>query len=147
MPEIPMIRPWRAPGRSVGESIQERIFGLLTEAGSRPGVDGEGDIAFRIQGQRLFVRTIEEDVTLLCVFGQWSVDELDADRMALLSACNEVCASLSVVKARLTGRVVMVSAEHVVTAHSDLEALVTLSVGLVRLAVQVWNDALGRIPG
>ena len=128
--------------------LRGRVLDALLDEGFRPDIDEDGDVAVKVQGQQLYVRCVEGDVTILRVFGQWRLgDAVSADELSRLRACNAVTGRLSVAKTTLSGDVLVSSAEHVVTPGTPLGMVVTTSLELVLTAVNLWHDALGQVTG
>jgi hypothetical protein len=127
--------------------LRGRVLDVLIDEGYRPDIDEDGDVAVKVQGQQLYVRSTEGDITVLRVFGQWRLDDTAADELSLLRACNAVTRRLSVAKATLGDGVLVVSADHVVTAGTPFEVVLTSSLELVLTAVAMWHDVLGGAAG
>lgn len=128
--------------------LRGRVLDVLIDEGYRPDLDPDGDIAVRVQGQQLYLRCAEGDLTILRVFGQWRLGEgVVDDELALLQACNSVTGRLSVAKTTLADGVLIASAEHVVTPATALSMIVLTSLELVLTAVTLWHEALGEITG
>ena len=124
--------------------LRGRVLDALLDEGFRPDIDDDGDVAVKVQGQQLYVRCIEGDLTILRIFGQWRLgDAVSSDELARLRACNAVTARLSVAKTVLAGDVLVSSAEHVVTPGTPLAMVLTTSLELVLTAVNLWHEALG----
>ena len=117
------------------------MLDVLLDEGYRPDIDDDGDVAVKVQGQQLYVRCTEGDFTVLRVFGQWRLDDVDADELALLRACNSVSSRLSVAKTTLGDRILVVSADHLVTTATPLQLVVTSSLELVLTAVNLWHES------
>lgn len=128
--------------------LRGRVLDVLIDEGYRPDIDGDGDVAVKVQGQQLYLRCTEGAVTILRVFGQWRLDDSVAgDELARLRACNSVTARLSVAKTTLGGDILVASAEHVVTTATPLKSIVGTSLELVLTAVNLWHEALAQLTG
>ncbi|MBC7639792.1 MAG: hypothetical protein H7231_08440 [Rhodoferax sp.] len=128
--------------------LRGRVLDVLIDEGYRPDIDGDGDVAVKVQGQQLYLRCTEGAVTILRVFGQWRLDEdVAGDELARLRACNSVTGRLSVAKTTLGGDILVASAEHVVTTDTGLKSIVGTSLELVLTAVNLWHEALAQITG
>jgi hypothetical protein len=124
--------------------LRGRVLDVLFDDGYRPDIDADGDVAVKVQGQQLYVRCTEGDITVLRVFGQWRLgDAVPDDELSLLRACNAVSSRLSVVKTTLGDGILVVSADHVVTPATPLSTVVTSSLELVLTAVNLWHESLG----
>jgi hypothetical protein len=136
------------PPSSNDHPLRGRVLDALMDEGFRPDIDDDGDVAVKFQGQQLYIRCVEGDVTILRVFGQWRLgDAVTTDELTRLRACNAVTARLSVAKATLADDVLVASAEHVVTQGTPLAMVVTTSLELVLTAVNLWHEALGQLTG
>jgi hypothetical protein len=123
--------------------LRGRVLDALIDQGLRPDIDGDGDVAFTVNDQQLFVRCSEGEVEIMRVFGQWQIqDELLADRLHLHETCNELTLQLNIVKAGLANDTLVVTAEHVITPQSDVNALTAVSVQLVLAGVQMWHERI-----
>jgi hypothetical protein len=135
------------PPPSDQRPLRGRVLDVLLDEGYRPDIDDDGDVAVKVQGQQLYVRCTEGEITVLRVFGQWRLDDVDADELSMLRACNSVSSRLSVAKTTLGDRILVVSADHLVTTATPLQLVVTSSLELVLTAVNLWHEALGEIRG
>ncbi len=128
--------------------LRGRVLDVLLDEGYRPDIDPDGDVAVKVQGQQLYLRCAEGDITVMRIFGQWRLgDSVVQDELSRLRACNTVTARLSVAKTTLADDILVVSAEHVVTASTPLQQIVTTSLELVLTAVNLWHEALAEITG
>jgi hypothetical protein len=124
--------------------LRGRVLDVLFDEGYRPDIDPDGDVAVKVQGQQLYLRCTEGEVTVLRVFGQWRLgDAVPDDELALLRACNDVSSRLSVVKTTLGEGILVVSADHVVTSGTPLKVVITSSLELLLTAVNLWHESLG----
>ena len=135
------------PPPSGERPLRGRVLDVLLDEGYRPDIDDDGDVAVKVQGQQLYVRCTEAEVTILRVFGQWRLDEVAADELALLRACNVVNGRLSVAKTTLGDHILVVSADHLVTPATPLQTVLVSSLELLLTAVNLWHEALGEITG
>jgi hypothetical protein len=111
--------------------------------GLAPDIDGDGDVAFTVQEQQLFVRCTEGDFQIMRVFGQWAIsDTVPSDPLTRLATCNEITLQLNVVKAGLANDTLVVTSEHIVDQTSNVPALVTVSIQLVLAGVQMWHERI-----
>jgi hypothetical protein len=123
--------------------LRGRVLDALIDQGLRPDIDGDGDVAFTVQDQQLFVRCTEGDFQIMRLFGQWAIsDAIPADPLTRLAACNELTLQLNIVKAGLANDTLVVTAEHVITPQSDVNALTAVSVQLVLAGVQMWHERI-----
>jgi len=128
--------------------LRGRVLDALIDEGLEPNIDADGDVAFAIQEQQLFVRCIEGDFTIMRVFGQWQVGEdVPQDALSQLEACNELNLRLNVVKAGIANGTLVVTGEHVIVPETDLGALLVVTTQLVLSAVHMWHETvMGRPP-
>ncbi len=123
--------------------LRGRVLDVLVDLGLGPNIDGDGDVAFTVNDQSLFVRCTEGDVEIMRLFGQWQIqDEHLADRVKLFETCNEVNLHMNHVKTGIAGSTLVVTGEHVVTAGADLSVLVQVSIQVVLSGVQIWHQRL-----
>jgi hypothetical protein len=128
--------------------LRGRVLDVLLDEGYRPDIDEDGDVAVKVQGQRLFLRCAEGTVTILRIFGQWRLgDAVVDDQLTRLRACNAVNARLTVAKVTLADDILIVSAEHVVTQDTPLRQIVPMSLDLVLTTVNLWHEAIAEITG
>lgn len=136
------------PPPSNEHPLRGRVLDVLIDEGYRPDIDADGDVAVKVQGQQMYLRCTEGEISILRVFGQWRLgDAVAGGELARLKACNSVTARLSVAKTTLADDVLVASAEHVVGQATPLTQLVTTSLELVLTAVNLWHEALAEIAG
>ncbi|QQS01184.1 MAG: hypothetical protein IPK37_01480 [Austwickia sp.] len=130
------------------QQLRGRVLDALQDEGFRPDIDADGDIAFKVNGQQLFVHCFEGDVPLMRVFGQWQIDEaLPSDELTRLQKCNELSLRLNVVKVGLNNETLFVTAEQICTPEVDAKMVSTLLTQLVLQAVHVWHEMMtGKDP-
>lgn len=123
--------------------LRGRVLDVLIDQGLAPDIDGDGDVAFTVQDQQLFVRCSEGDFQIMRVFGQWAIGEaVPGDPLKRLETCNELTLQLNIVKLGLAHDTLVVTAEHVVSPQSDLPTLVAVSTQLVLAGVQMWHERI-----
>lgn len=136
------------PPPSSEHPLRGRVLDVLMDEGYRPDIDGDGDVAVKVQGQQLYLRCTEGDITILRVFGQWRLgDAVVQDELTRLRACNAVTGRLSVAKTTLSDDILVASAEHVVNPATPLTQIVVTSLELVLTSVNLWHEALADISG
>ena len=119
------------------------MLDALIDEGFEPNIDQDGDVAFTVQDQQLFVRCMEGDFTIMRVFGQWQVGtEVPQDALSQLKACNELTLRLNVVKAGIANGTLVVTGEHVIAPETDLRALLVVTTQLVLSAVHLWHETI-----
>jgi hypothetical protein len=129
--------------------LRGRVLDALIDEGFEPNIDEDGDVAFTLQEQQMFVRCTEGDFTIMRVFGQWQIgDDVPQDALTQLRACNELTLSLNVVKTGIANETLVVTGEHVVDADTDVKALLVVTSQLVLSAVHMWHETImGRTLG
>jgi len=131
------------PPPSEEHPLRGRVLDALMDEGFRPDIDDDGDVAFKVQGQQLFVRCMEGDFTIMRVFGQWQIgDDVPQDELTQLQACNDLTLRLNVVKAGIANGTLVVTGEHVVAPETELKTLLQVTVQLVLSAVHMWHEAM-----
>jgi len=128
--------------------LRGRVLDALIDEGFEPNIDEDGDVAFTIQEQQLFVRCMEGDFTVMRIFGQWQVgDDVPQDELSQLRACNELTLRLNVVKAGIANGTLVVTGEHVVAPDGEVKELLLVTTRLVLSAVHLWHETImGRTP-
>lgn len=122
-------------------SLRDQVVAALTSDGLIAEVDQDGDVAYKVDGQQLFVRVMEGEVTILRIFGQWQIGEdVPNDELAQLRACNELTVRLSVVKSALAGGTLLVTAEQVVLPGTDVHPFLPMLTQAVLAGVQGWHQ-------
>lgn len=123
--------------------LRGRVLDALIDDGYEPNIDQDGDVAFTVQDQQMFVRCLEGDFTIMRVFGQWQVGEdVPQDLLSQLRACNELTLRLNVVKTGIANGTLVVTGEHMVAAETDLRALVDVTTKLILSAVHLWHETI-----
>jgi len=128
--------------------LRGRVLDSLIDEGFEPNIDSDGDVAFTVQEQQMFVRCMEGEFTIMRVFGQWQVgDDVPQDLLSQLQACNELTLRLNVVKAGIANGTLVVTGEHVIGPDTDLRTLLVVTTQLVLSAVHMWHETItGRTP-
>lgn len=123
--------------------LRGRVLDTLVDLGIAPNIDSDGDVAFTVDDQQLFIRCTEGDVEIMRVFGQWQIQE-DAleDRLRLHETCNELNLHMNHLKTGIAGTTLVVTGEHVVTPGADLGTLVQVSLQVVLSGVHIWHQRL-----
>lgn len=122
-------------------NLRTTVVDSLNADGLLAEIDSDGDVTFKTQGQQLFVRCIEGDVTIMRVFGQWQLGEdVPDDELTQLRACNELNLRLSIVKTGLAGGTLVSTAEHLIRPGTDVRELLSMTTQVVLSAVQGWHQ-------
>jgi hypothetical protein len=123
--------------------LRGRVLDVLIDQGLNPDIDSDGDVAFTVQDQQLFIRCTEGDFQIMRVFGQWAIgDAIPSDPLLRLQTCNDITLQLNIVKTGIANGTLVVTGEHVVTPESDLTALVGVTIQLVLAGVQMWHERI-----
>jgi hypothetical protein len=121
--------------------LRGRVLDVLVDLGLPPNIDTDGDVAFTVNDQQLFVRCTEGDVEIMRVFGQWQIqDDLLGDRVKLYETCNELNLNMNTVKSGIAGTTLVVTAEHLVTPGADVSSLVQVSIQVILSGVHIWHQ-------
>jgi hypothetical protein len=121
--------------------LRGRVLDALQDLQFGPDLDGQGDVAFTAQGQKLFVRSLEGgQVDIMRTFGQWQIaDSVPADMQTRLNACNDISLGMNLVKAGIAGGTLVLTVEQIIAKRENPKAKVQISVGLLLQAVQLWH--------
>jgi hypothetical protein len=123
--------------------LRGRVLDVLIDQGLNPDIDSDGDVAFTVQDQQLFIRCTEGDFQIMRVFGQWAIgDAIPSDPLLRLQTCNDITLQLNIVKTGIANGTLVVTGEHVVGPESDLTALVGVTIQLVLAGVQMWHERI-----
>ena len=121
--------------------LRGRVLDVLVDLGLAPNLDNDGDVAFTVNDQQLFVRCYEGEVEIMRVFGQWQIqDDLLGDRLHLHETCNELNLNMNCVKTGVAGSTLVVIGEHLVTPGADLSTLVQVSIQVILSGVHIWHQ-------
>jgi hypothetical protein len=123
--------------------LRGRVLDALIDEGFEPNIDDDGDVAFTVENQQLFVRCMEGDFTIMRLFGQWQVGtEVPQDALSQLMACNELTLRLNIVKAGIANGTLVVTGEHVITPETDVRQMLVVTTRLVLSAVHLWHETI-----
>ena len=120
--------------------LRGRILDALIDEGYRPGVDEDGDVALRVQGQQMFVRCMDTRPPLMRVFGQWLIGpEVPGDEFVRLQASNAVSGALNLVKATIHENRLVIAVDLVVADGLNLRTLLGATLDAILGSVQTWH--------
>jgi hypothetical protein len=125
--------------------LRGRVLDALIDEGFEPNIDNDGDVAFTVQDQVLFVRCMEgEDFTIMRVYGQWQIDaNVPKDPLTRLIACNELTLGFNVVKVCIANETLLVvTGDHIIGADTDVKGLLRSTVQMVLTAVHMWHETI-----
>jgi hypothetical protein len=128
--------------------LRGRVLDVLVDLGLAPNLDNDGDVAFTVNEQQLFVRCSEGEVEIMRVFGQWQIqDDLLGDRLLLHETCNELNLNMNCVKTGVAGSTLVVIGEHLATPGADLNTMLQVSIQENLSGVHIWHQrVLGLDP-
>lgn len=121
--------------------LRDNVMKVLEGEGFRPEVDVDGDVSYKVEGQQLFIRCMDGEPSLLRVFGQWQVADLDADLLKRLNAANDITLSLNIIKVGIAGGNLVVSGEHIINPDTDMVMVLQSTSAMILQAVQLWHQA------
>jgi hypothetical protein len=128
--------------------LRGRVLDVLVDLGLQPNLDNDGDVAFTVNDQQLFVRCSEGEVEIMRVFGQWQIqEELLGDRLHLHETCNELNLNMNCVKTGVAGSTLVVIGEHLATPGADINTMLQVSIQVILSGVRIWHQrVLGLDP-
>lgn len=128
--------------------LRGRVLDVLIDEGLSPDLDGDGDVALSLDGQKLFVRCADGEMPLMRVFGQWRVGPtVPDDELARLRAASAVTARLNLVKVTLHDSVLLVAIDAIVSPDTDLRQVLVTAFPALMGAVQLWHAQAGGAVG
>jgi hypothetical protein len=128
--------------------LRGRVLDALLDEGYRPTIDEDGDVAFKAQGQLVFVRCVPSEPPLMRVFGQWIIgDDVPGDELVRLRAANAVTGALNLVKTTVHDDRLVVAVDLVISEGLDLASLITATTDAVIGSVQTWHATIREMTG
>ncbi len=121
--------------------LRGRVLDVLIDDGMAPSLDDDGDVAFVVQEQKLFVRCNDGPPALLRVFGQWRITAPEGGEVELrwLRAASTVNATHNLAKLSVYRGILLVAVDGVVPDGAPLDLLVRTSTQAVLAAVGGWH--------
>lgn len=118
-----------------------RVLDALQDLQMQPNLDKAGDVAFEVQGQKLFVKVIEgEQFDIMRVFGQWQIASSVPEELATrLNGCNDVTLGVNLVKAGIASGNLVLAVEQIIARSEPPKAKVQIATGLLLQALQLWH--------
>lgn len=118
-----------------------RVLDALQDLQMSPNLDQQGDVAFQVQEQKLFVKVISgEQFDIMRVFGQWQVSgSVPDDLFTRLNGCNDVTLGVNLVKAGIANGNLVLAVEQIVARNEPPKAKVQIATGLILQALQLWH--------
>lgn len=123
--------------------LRGRVLDALIDMQLRPDIDPDGDVAFTVSEQQLFVRCVEADLTVMRTFGQWQMaDPVPDDLPTQLAACNDVNLSMNFVKTGIANDTLVVTSDHLVRPGDDVPGILQVSIQVVLSGVHLWHQRI-----
>lgn len=121
--------------------LSGRVLDALQDLKLSPDLDAQGDVAFEVNNQKLFVKVVPgEHFDIMRVFGQWQVaDSVPAEMLTRLNGCNDVTLGVNLVKAGIANGNLVLAVEQIVTRQEQPKAKVQIATGLILQALQLWH--------
>lgn len=118
-----------------------RVLDALQDLKMSPDLDKVGDVAFEVQGQKLFVKVIEgEQFDIMRLYGQWQIASSVPDELLTrLNGCNDVTLGVNLVKAGIASGNLVLAVEQVIARSEPPKAKVQIATGLLLQALQLWH--------
>lgn len=124
--------------------LRGRVLDVLIDAGLAPDLDGDGDVAVDVDGQKMFVRCVDGDMPLMRLFGQWRIGAtVPDDELRRLRAASRITARLNLVKVTLHDSVLLVAIDVIVSPDTDLRQVLLSGFPALMGAVQMWHSEAG----
>ena len=118
-----------------------RVLDALQDLQMSPNLDQQGDVAFEVRDQKLFVKVVEgEQFDIMRVFGQWVIaDSMPQDLQTRLNGCNDITLGVNLVKSGIANGNLVLAVEQIVARQEQPKAKVQISTGLILQALQLWH--------
>lgn len=118
-----------------------RVLDALVDLQLQPNLDGEGDVAFVVRDQKLFVKVVPgEQFDIMRVFGQWVIaDTIPADMLTRLNGCNDITLGVNLVKSGIANGHLVLAVEQIITRQESPKAKVQIATGLILQALGLWH--------
>jgi hypothetical protein len=128
--------------------LRGRVLDALLDEGFRPTIDEDGDVAFKAQGQQVFVRCVDTVPPLMRVFGQWLIGaDVPGDELMQLRAANAVTGAINLVKATVHDGCIDIAVDLVVADGLDLRVLLPATIDAVLGSRQSWHATVRELTG
>ena len=121
--------------------LSGRVLDALQDLQLSPNLDKEGDVAFEVRDQRMFVKVVKgEQFDIMRVFGQWQIaSSVPDDLLTRLNGCNDVTLGVNLVKAGIAGGNLVLAVEQIVARQEQPKAKLQISTGLILQALSLWH--------
>jgi type III secretion system-like peptide-binding chaperone len=128
--------------------LRGRVLDALLDDGHEPTIDEDGDVALRVQDQRIFIRCLDTVPPMMRVFGQWLVDDdVAPDELTRLRAANAVTGAVNLVKVTVHDDRLAVVVDLLVPAGLDLRPLLGATIDAVLGSVRTWYSTVTQLAG
>ncbi|GAB4068003.1 hypothetical protein GCM10028777_25640 [Angustibacter speluncae] len=126
--------------------LRGRVLDVLIDDGLSPSLDDDGDVAFVLEEQKLFVRCTDGPPAMLRLFGQWRITAppADDDELRWLRAASTVNATHNLAKISVYRGILVVAVDAVVPDDAPLDLLFRTSTRAVLAAVTGWHHEVER---
>lgn len=121
--------------------LRGRVLDVLIDGGLSPSLDDDGDVAFVLEEQKLFVRCSDGPPAMLRLFGQWRITAPPAadDELRWLRAASTVNATHNLAKISVYRGILVVAVDAVVPDGAPLDLLFRTCTRAVLAAVTGWH--------
>ncbi|MDO5740244.1 MAG: hypothetical protein Q4P07_08855 [Ornithinimicrobium sp.] len=118
-----------------------RVLDAVQDLNLQPNLDKDGDVAFQVNDQKLFVKVITgEQFDIMRVFGQWQVAQsVPEDLLTRLNGCNDVTLGVNLVKAGIANGHLVLAVEQIITRQEEPKAKLQIATGLILQALALWH--------
>ena len=118
-----------------------RVLDALQDLQMNPDLDAEGDVAFTVKDQKLFVKVVPgQQFDIMRIFGQWQISSTVPDDLtARLNGCNDVTLGVNLVKAGIANGNLVLAVEQIVARQENPKAKVQIATGLLLQALPLWH--------
>lgn len=118
-----------------------RVLDALQDLQMQPDLDSQGDVAFTVRDQKLFVKAVTgEQFDIMRVYGQWQIAEtVPADLQTRLNGCNDITLGVNLVKAGIANGNLVLAVEQIIARQELPKAKVQIATGLILQALALWH--------
>lgn len=129
------------PPPSGEHPLTGRVLDALQDLEMSPNLDPQGDVAFEVRGQKLFVKVIQGDqFDIMRIFGQWQIaGSVPEDLTTRLNGCNDVTLGVNLVKAGIANGNLVLAVEQIIARQEPPKSKVQIATGLILQALQLWH--------
>lgn len=125
-----------------------RIEAALTAMGLAYTAVADSAFLINVAEQPVIVRSTETVPNILRVISEWRAgDDVPADRLTRLEACNDVNGGLPGVKCGLDGDNIIFAAEEITSADTDVRAMIVFGIEAIGAGTRAWLDRVNDLAG